>query len=130
MGFWIRLAAYLIDGVLLGMIDAFVIATIFDVDPQSLDLSWADAVSYLMYAAYFTIGVAVWSTTIGKRIFGMSVVRMDGSRVGVGRALVRYLLYSLSALILLIGFIMVGVREDKRGLHDLICDTQVVKRRQ
>ncbi len=34
----------------------------------------------------------------------------------------------LSALILLIGYIMIGVRRDKRGLHDLMADTVVVKR--
>jgi uncharacterized RDD family membrane protein YckC len=32
----------------------------------------------------------------------------------------------LSALILYIGYIMAGVREDKRALHDIIFDTQVI----
>ena len=34
----------------------------------------------------------------------------------------------LSALILMIGFIMAGFRQDKRALHDLLFRTQVLRR--
>ena len=40
----------------------------------------------------------------------------------------RTLCYSISFLILGIGFLMIAFRKDKRGLHDLICDTKVVYR--
>jgi uncharacterized RDD family membrane protein YckC len=56
------------------------------------------------------------------------VVRTDGSRVGIGRALARYLAYVPSAIILGGGFLMIAWRQDKRGLHDLICDTVVIRR--
>ena len=46
-----------------------------------------------------------------------------------GRALVRALATGLSAIILGLGFLMVAFRKDKRGLHDLICDTKVIRRR-
>ena len=82
----------------------------------------------ILITVYFTMAVAVWATTIGKRLFGLYVIRTDGSKVGLGRALVRYVMYSVSAIILLVGFITIGLRSDKRGLHDLICDTRVVKR--
>jgi uncharacterized RDD family membrane protein YckC len=48
--------------------------------------------------------------------------------VSAARALVRYLAYFLSVFTLGIGFIMVGLRQDKRGLHDLVCDTVVIQR--
>lgn len=85
-------------------------------------------VGLLLGGLYFTVGVAVWRTTIGKRALGLYVVRPDGSKVGVGRALARYLSYSLSAAILFVGFLMIAWRRDKRGLHDLICDTYVVRK--
>ena len=56
------------------------------------------------------------------------MVRNDGSKVGIGRAFARYLCYTISFLILGIGFLMILFRPDKRGLHDLICDTKVVYR--
>ena len=130
-GFWIRFVAYILDGLILFVVGLLVAAAAgadaFS-DAASEQLTWTDAVSLLLNALYFTIAVAVWRTTIGKRLFRLYVVRSDGSRVGAGRALARYLSYFLSAFILLIGFIMIGVRRDKRGLHDLICDTQVVRR--
>ena len=70
----------------------------------------------------------MWATTIGKRAVGLYVLRPDGSKLGPGRAFARYWAPILSALILFIGFLMVAFREDKRALHDLICDTVVVKR--
>ena len=63
---------------------------------------------------------------MGKRLFRLYVVRTDGSRVGPGRALARHLASLLSMLILGIGFLMIAFRQDKRGLHDLICDTVVI----
>ena len=77
---------------------------------------------------YFSVLVAVWSTTLGKLYFELRVVRNDGSKIGIGRALSRHLRYSISFLILGIGFLMIAFRKDKRGLHDLICDTKVVYR--
>ena len=85
-------------------------------------------VTLILQLVYFTVAISGWSTTIGKYLMGLYVVRPDGSKIGPGRALARYFAYMLSALLLFIGFIMIGLRQDKRGLHDLICDTVVVRR--
>ena len=77
---------------------------------------------------YFTVLVTIWSTTLGKLYFELRVVRNDGSKIGIGRAFARHLCYAISFLIVGIGFLMIAFREDKRGLHDLICDTKVVYR--
>ena len=78
---------------------------------------------------YRAIGWSIWSTTVGKRIFALYVVRTDGSKIGFWLALARSLCYIVSELLLLVGFLLIALREDKRGLHDLICDTMVVRRR-
>jgi uncharacterized RDD family membrane protein YckC len=44
-----------------------------------------------------------------------------------GQATGRYFATFLSALILCIGFIMAGIRSDKRALHDLLAGTRVVR---
>lgn len=77
---------------------------------------------------YFTVTVVAWSTTLGKRILGLRVVRKDGPGISFGRAFARYFYYSISFLIFGIGFLMILFTPDKRGLHDLICDTKVVHR--
>ena len=87
-----------------------------------------DTFFLLVNALYAIIGWSVWSTTIGKRIFGLYVLRPDGSKLGFGRAFARWLATNLSLILLGIGFLMIAFRRDKRGLHDLICDTMVVKR--
>ena len=114
-GFWVRFVAYVVDGIILLVVGIIPAAAVGEV-------------SLLLDALYFTVAVAVWRTTIGKHLFRLYVVRADGSRVGFGRAFARWLAYIPSGLILFIGFIMIGLREDKRGLHDLICDTRVIRR--
>ena len=81
----------------------------------------------LISLVYFTPLIALRATTIGKSFLGVYVVRTDGSRVGLGRAFFRTLATFLSGIILGLGFLQAAFREDKRALHDLICDTKVIK---
>lgn len=119
-GFWIRVAAYLIDVLLMGGLS---IAFVY------LAPSLETILDIIVGAAYFTVGVGAYATTVGKRLLGLRVERPDGSRVGWGRAFARYWAYYASTFLLLIGYLMVAFRDDKRALHDLICDTVVVRRR-
>ena len=133
-GFWIRLVAALIDGLFLALTSLLLSAlwpgTTVAEAVTSEDLwTTVDSVSVIVASLYYTLTVSIWSTTIGKRIVGIYVLRPNGSRVGVGRAFARYLAAQLSAVLLFAGYLMVAFRSDKRGLHDLICDTVVVYRR-
>ena len=113
---------------LYGLIIAF---AIFVAAPQDSYSVSSVAVAWIVLALailYFPVLVATWSTTLGKRIFGLYVVRNDGSKIGFCRAFARSLCYNISGLIFGIGFLMIAFSEDKRGLHDLICDTKVVYR--
>jgi uncharacterized RDD family membrane protein YckC len=134
-GFWIRLLAALIDGILLGGLMWVLWPAIFG-EPY---MQWnaapattptADGPQFLLdlaiRGAYFVLLTSLWGTTIGKRVLGMWVVGSDGRKISIVRALGRYLGTIVSALILLIGYIMVAFRRDKRALHDLIADTWVV----
>jgi uncharacterized RDD family membrane protein YckC len=57
----------------------------------------------------------------------LKVVRSDGGPVSLGRAVGRYFAKILSGVILLIGYIMAGFDAQKRALHDMLCDTRVIK---
>ena len=115
-GFWNRFVGLLIDvGVL---IFPSILVSLFA--PGGGD--------FLLWLAYFVVFWAIWGATPGKRLLGMSIERPDGSRIGPGRAIARYFASWLSLALFGVGFIMAGLREDKRALHDLICDTVVAQR--
>jgi uncharacterized RDD family membrane protein YckC len=86
-------------------------------------------ISVVISSLYEGLFVAHFAATPGKMALGLKVVRPDGRLVGVGRAFGRYFAKMLSAIMLWIGFIMVAFDSDKRGLHDMICDTRVVRTR-
>ena len=83
----------------------------------------------ILTIAYHTALVTYLARTVGKRAFGLYVVRCDGSRVGFGRALARHAL-SIFSFQLTMGllFLVALFREDRRALHDLLCDTVVIRR--
>jgi uncharacterized RDD family membrane protein YckC len=70
--------------------------------------------------------VGKFAATPGKMACGLKVIMSDGSQVTYWRALGRHFAKVLSVLILYIGYIMVAFDEEKRGLHDRICDTRVI----
>jgi uncharacterized RDD family membrane protein YckC len=76
------------------------------------------------YEGYF---VGRFAATPGKMALNLKVIRPDGGRVSYGRAVGRYFGKLLSGLILCIGHIMAGFDSQKRALHDLLCDTRVIK---
>ena len=132
-GFWIRLLAWLIDSVALLAAEMAVVAVLPGLSlaryQDGSEFTWTyNQISFFLGIAYYTLAVSLFSTTIGKRLLGLYVLRRDGSKVSFPRALFRYLAYIPSYLLLCIGFLMIGFSRDKRGLHDLICDTVVVKR--
>ncbi|MEP1273854.1 MAG: RDD family protein, partial [Marinomonas sp.] len=65
--------------------------------------------------------------TLGKMALGIVVTDEAGGQISFLRATGRYFAKILSALILLIGFIMVAFTERKQGLHDMLASTLVVK---
>jgi uncharacterized RDD family membrane protein YckC len=83
--------------------------------------------TFLVSAAYFIFFHWAWGQTLGKMALQIKVVSMDGGPLSPGQAVGRYLATYLSALILGIGFIMAGIRSDKRALHDLLAGTRVVR---
>jgi uncharacterized RDD family membrane protein YckC len=80
------------------------------------------------YVAAFT---AAGGQTIGKMLTGIKVVTSDEGawtdRVPVGAAALRALGYLISALPAGLGFLPVLVGAERRGLHDRLAHTRVVK---
>src|ERR1700722_5252663 len=132
-GFWIRFVAVLIDGVILyvaGMVVQLPLAGLLrssQTDVMLLGAGIAYLIEMVIGATYEGFFVSRFAATPGKMALNLKVVRADGSPVSLGLAFGRYFAKVLSGLILCIGFIMAGFDSQKRGLHDMLCDTRVIK---
>ncbi|MGH2683447.1 MAG: RDD family protein [Actinomycetota bacterium] len=124
-GFWRRFAAYLLDLIILSAVFA-PLFLVFPREQQQTTLSpLTTAISWLYFALMES---SARQATVGKMALGIVVTDLDGNRIGFGRATGRYFAKILSALILLIGFIMAAFTQRKQGLHDIIVGTLVVKK--
>jgi len=129
-GFWIRVGAYFIDLVVL-IIPILLISFLF----RSVAFAAAEIVEIIdailplivwwVYTA--VLHSSKWQATIGKKVVGLKVVDENGNRISFTRATGRYFAEFLSALILGIGYMMVGWTQKKQGLHDMIAATYVMK---
>src|SRR6185312_5758825 len=68
-----------------------------------------------------------WQATVGKRVLRLKVTDDLGNRISFARASGRFFAKILSQWIMCIGFIMIAFTDRKRGLHDMICSTLVVR---
>jgi uncharacterized RDD family membrane protein YckC len=135
VGFWIRFGAKFVDGIVLFVINmsvGFAVGLMAGL-VASPDSSVAVAVPMIMSvfqlfiaAAYTTWFVGKYGATPGKMACKIKVVTADGDRVSYARALGRHFSEMLSAMILLMGYVMAAFDDEKRTLHDRICNTRVV----
>ncbi|WP_339228508.1 RDD family protein [Oceanobacillus sp. FSL K6-2867] len=125
-GFWVRLGAALLDGIILTITLGFISSLIYNQFFME-DFSFIDILNLL----YFLLLPVFWhGYTIGKRALGIRIGRIDGEKVGFGtmflREIVSGLVYVLTFGIgLIASAFMVGIREDKRSIHDFIAGTHV-----
>jgi uncharacterized RDD family membrane protein YckC len=128
-GFWIRLVAIMIDGIVLSVV-IFFIAFAVGVAAFALESVGLLISIYFLYiimvAAYFTLmESSVKQATLGKMAVGIKVGDEHGQRISAANALGRWASKLLSGLILYIGYIMAGFDPKKQALHDKIAQTVV-----
>ncbi len=145
-GFWKRVAAYILDAIVVTIAAQIVQMVLmvgflgmnmgnFTSNPESMFTSASGIVFllsiYLFPLVLFGVYYAAFhasarQATLGKMAVGIKVVRSDGHRISLARAVARFFAFILSGLILYIGYLMAAFTERKQALHDLICDTLVV----
>ncbi|MNM97615.1 RDD family protein [compost metagenome] len=125
-GFWIRFGAALLDGIIVS-IPLAILAYIID---GGVDKGFTNDILSFLYSLLLPV---FWNGyTIGKRICGIRIRRVsDFSPPGIGtmllRTLVSGIIYGITfGIAAIVSAFMVGLREDKRSIHDLIAGTEVV----
>ncbi|MEJ2791036.1 MULTISPECIES: RDD family protein [unclassified Pseudoxanthomonas] len=146
-GFWRRLAALFIDSMVVGFayyLVLIVCVVVLGVGGSLLMRGGNDAegmaamfgMMALVYLLYPVISAAYYvgfessgkQATLGKMAVGIKVTDIDGRRLTLGRALLRWLAVMLNYLTLYIGYLIAAFTERKQGLHDMAVGTLVVDR--
>lgn len=135
-GFWVRLAAYMIDlGIVwIGLLFVKLVINIVSFAGGDLFRSrllfhytLRDIILYLLQVVYFILLTYYTETTPGKRLLNLRVVSADRGKLSFVNVVYRETVGRfLCGLSIGIGYIMAGVDREKRGLHDMLCDTRVI----
>lgn len=135
-GFALRAAAYLVDLFLVTLVLLPVRLAFF-----ILNSVWQNSIlnatvlfqhnicsifCFLMTALYFVLTTYLTGQTVGKRIFKIRVVPAEGERLELMNVIYRETVGRYLSSLLLIGYLMALVEEEKKSLHDWLCDTRVV----
>jgi uncharacterized RDD family membrane protein YckC len=143
-GFWIRFAARLIDGIILGIAGLILRIPLFlmlglraaaGFNPMMMGPQMAGGlgltilINTAIAVAYEVYFVSSRGATPGKMAMGIKIVMSNGSPVPPGVAAGRYFAQWISAMILLIGYLMAAFDYQKRALHDRICGTRLIHAR-
>ena len=115
-----RLVAALIDGILLGIVYAVLLAVV--------DQAAAYGLYLLAGIVYYTLlegGAA--GQTLGKKALGIRVVDFNsGGSIGYGRAAIRYLGRIVSSIPCLLGYFWMLWDKEKQTWHDKFATSVVV----
>lgn len=154
-GFWLRFVAFIIDSIILNIVQWIVILPILGAigigvgastdgfDFASMSEGDAIAMVTAIMGAIFAggmIGLVInvlyytlmeaskFQATIGKMALGLKVTDTNGAKIDFVKSLIRQIGKYISGIILMIGYIMAGFTEKKQALHDMIASTLVVKK--
>ena len=139
-GFWIRVVAFLLDSIILGIL---VVTTFFVLTFTAGSLFGEGAAIgtfvILMVILIFALLLykplmegSEYQATLGKYALGMKIVNQRGERITMTASFIRTIVYLLQTSIPLLqmvswlALLMIGFTEYKQGLHDIASGTYVV----
>ena len=141
VGFWPRVGAKLIDAVILWIAEMvltipFMALTFRQVANGGQPNPMMPFLYLFIYPVAFGLSIGYnvyflgkYGATPGKMVMGLKVITSDGGALTYTKGLLRSLAEMLSGLICYIGYLMVAFdKEEHKALHDMICDTRVVRR--
>jgi uncharacterized RDD family membrane protein YckC len=150
-GFWERVAAYLIDGLIIGIpLGLVVLVLIFlfggfglmihrnPADPHAAAAFVATMIP-IFFLGMLAVMILQWlyfagmesssrQATFGKSVMSLRVTNLEGQPISFGHATGRFFAKVVSGMIpFAIGYIMAAFTERKQALHDMIAGTLVLR---
>lgn len=137
-GFFVRLAAAVLDELFIGIILLFVKIPMVLQSMGGLTGSplfsevlfhftmW-DILFYMLAKGYFIVTTYSAGATLGKKLMKVKVVSSDSRSLTLWNILYRETIGKyLSGLLFWIGYIIIGIDREKRAFHDMLSDTRVI----
>jgi uncharacterized RDD family membrane protein YckC len=129
-GFWTRFWAYLLDLIVIGSINRMIINPVF----RALDVPLIEdgifspiaIVTAVVFYLYFVLMTKFLGQTLGKMVFGLKVVELDGKGLTWGTVIFREWVGRFISATIMILYVVVAFTKKKQGLHDLFADTTVI----
>lgn len=129
-GFWTRFWAYLLDLVVIGSINRMIINPVF----RALDVSLIEdgifspvaIATAIVFYLYFVLMTKFLGQTLGKMVFGLKVVELDGKALTWGTVIFREWIGRFISATIMVLYVVVAFTKKKQGLHDLFADTTVI----
>lgn len=135
-GFFVRLAAAALDAVIIfamSLIIRFPVLITSLITGSNIlstkvlfNFTIYNVVLYLLAAAYRVLLTYFTGATIGKRVLKLRVIKEDGTLDFITVLYRETIGKFLSRVVLCIGYLLIGIDQQKRGLHDILCDTCVI----
>ena len=151
-GFWLRVAAYLLDALIIGIpVGAVLLFFVFMMggfhmllrrrNPyETAFVPMAAPFLLLFFSTMIVLFALQWlyfaglessarQATLGKSAMSLKVTDLAGNRLSFGRATGRFFAKIVSGMIpLALGYIMAGFTQKKQALHDMIAGTLVLRK--
>lgn len=140
-GFWWRALAWFIDTLVKSLVEvALFLPVSFLVQGAAAEKSGEAApfvalgfsllimlLELAFEALYEIILTAKYGATLGKMACRLSVVTAEGQRISYGRSTGRFFAKIINNFTLGIGYLIAAFDPEKKGLHDIICNTRVIR---
>jgi uncharacterized RDD family membrane protein YckC len=136
IGFGRRLLAAMLDSVFVFFFSmllataagvAGLVLGMYSPEAEEISNRFVVAAGLLVSVLYYVVSWAKGGgQTVGNFTFMMRIVSTNGAQMGWGRAVVRYLGYYVSGLVLSIGFLWAAFDKRRQGWHDKIARTYVI----
>jgi len=130
--FFLRVAALFVDYMIMMAVPALwlVLAKIIDNSSAVTIGTTIWAIAATVFILNFVLLPLITGKSIGKMLTGLTILRKDGSDVGLLHLVVRVTLgFLLTFLTLGLGFLLAAVNSSGRALHDFVAGTIVVRGR-
>jgi uncharacterized RDD family membrane protein YckC len=129
-GFWMRFWAYLLDLIVIGSINRMILNPVF----RALDVPLVEdgiispmgVTTAVVFYLYFVLMTKFYGQTLGKMVFGLRVVELDGNRLSWGTVIFREWIGRFISATVMVLYVVVAFTKKKQGLHDLFADTTVI----
>ncbi|WP_226579583.1 RDD family protein [Halobacillus litoralis] len=133
-GFGSRFAAYIIDLIVIWSLNTIVtrpLLRLMNIENAQLwipMLSAENITTSIIFFLYFIVLTKYFHATLGKMIFGLTVISFKGNTLTNGQIIFRECIGRyISMAVLGIPYLVVAFTKRHQGIHDLFADTSVIK---